>query len=133
MSFLCLCVCSGNVTCLAIEQKYQFPFFSGIERYSSDSGSVLFNKDRKFTDIIQKIFVGFHIQISLENIYITDDSSNLVKHRIKKLEIKANNYILLYFSKDSKTYKEDYYVFWHQTEIELNTMYSYISSIFQNK
>ena len=29
--------------------------------------------------------------------------------------------------------KEDYYTFWHQTEIELNTMYSYISSIFQNK
>ena len=29
--------------------------------------------------------------------------------------------------------KEEYYAFGHQTDIELNTMYSYISSIFQNK
>ena len=48
--------------------------------------------------------------ITLENIYITDDINNLKKHRIKRLQIKAEDYLLLYFSKDSNNYKEDYYI-----------------------
>lgn len=48
--------------------------------------------------------------IVLENIYITDNANNLTKHRIKKIEIKAKDYLLLYFSKDTINYQENNYI-----------------------
>lgn len=80
-----------------------------INEYMTHNTRTNYDKYGNYYDWIE-LYNYSNKDIILENIYITDDINNLKKHRIKKIEIKAKDYLLLYFSKDSTSYTEDYYI-----------------------
>lgn len=79
-----------------------------INEYMTDNSRVYYDKYGNYYDWVE-LYNSSNKDINLQNVFITDDESNLNKYKIKDVVIKAKGYLIVHMPGEKVNYEDGIY------------------------